>query len=227
MKAYFSCGGGDFIAIESFLTMAEKESITEFILFTRSAKYIIPLIKLHPIWKNLKITVPLTEKQIMDYGVYSFYHIPHLKKVTKRNWSELSGDVKDCSGEIIYRQILREERPYTESLFHVKQIDCDIVIDKHSGSDDRLIKKGRSLKFEEMMACVGDGTIVLNQEKMSMEESLGYVKGCKSFLGIDSMMSVWGARQNLNHMRVKSINKIFYKWLPIYDPFGRMDVYGL
>ncbi len=228
MIAYFSCGAGDFIAIESFMTDDEKKNISGFYLFTRAGKTIEKLIRLHPMWKDLPVEIPYTPEEIRAYGIYAFYDINHLRKITNKEFMFL-GMAHDFSGEKIYPSILDDSRKYTESLFNVQEIHVSVVVDVYSGSDDRLNAKGRSLTPYEIVK-IGrqhqSGHVVFpSEESNELSESLGYVAGCKFFYGVDSMLSVWAARQkNIEEITVKTVNPIYRKWRKIYDPFNRINV---
>ncbi len=117
MTAYFSCGAGDFIAMESFMTMEQKKEITGFILFTRAAKWIEELIKLHPMWKDLPVDIPMTPEKIRSYNVHSFFSIPSMEK--KTGW--MLDNAIDYSGDVFYPDIKSGKRKYTESLFEVDE----------------------------------------------------------------------------------------------------------
>ena len=229
MTAYFSCGAGDFIAMESFMTMEQKKEITSFSLFTRAGKWIEELIKLHPIWRELPVFIPMTPKQIRAYGVYSFFSIPKVEKIT----GYMLDEEIDYSGDVFYPDILTGKRKYTESLFEVDAIPITMVCDPQSHADDRTVKNGRNFTEKEediisnryMGMMLNDDFKELGDGKTSMIEALGYVKGCKYFYGVDSMLSVWAARQDgIVSTVVKSIHPIYYKWQKIYDPFNRIQV---
>ena len=229
MKAYFSCGAGDFIAIESFMTDREKNNISEFVLFTRAAQYIKELILIHPIWKDKKITVPLTPEEIRDFKIYSFYDIKHLEKITGRIWPETEGAL-DFSGERIYPEILNDERHYTISLFDPpKMPEFTSIIDASSNADDRLTKKGRNLTPDEINVIKSQHNSEANikfvgPEYTTISEALGLIRNTHFFWGVDSMCSVWAARQRLAHSRIKTVNPIYRKWRKIYDPFRKLEV---
>jgi hypothetical protein len=230
MKVYISCGAGDFIAIESFLTDEEKQGITEFYLFTRAASVIKELISFHPIWKDCKINIPYTQEQIRALDTYSFFDIKHLKAKTRKSWPELDS-VIDYSGEVLYPQILSGSRKFNKSEFEIDAIPCEVVLDAESNNDDRMIPKGRNLTSAELgkvnhmfpdlqITHVGLGLTEL-------KEALGLVKGCQHFIGVDSMLACWAARQDtIQTINVKTINHIYVKWLPIYDPFKKIKVVG-
>lgn len=230
MKVYISCGAGDFIAIESFLTDEEKQGITEFYLFTRAGEVIKELISFHPIWKDCKVHIPYTSDQIRAFDTYSFFDIKHLKAKTRKSWPELDG-VIDYSGEVLYPQILSGTRKFNKSGFEIEPISCDVVLDAESNNDDRMIPKGRNLNGNELgevrrmfpdsiLTHVGLGITEL-------KEALGLVKGCKHFVGVDSMLACFAARQDsIESITVKTINHIYVKWLPIYDPFKKIKVVG-
>lgn len=228
MKVYISCGAGDFIAIESFLTDAEKMQITEFYLFTRAGNTIKELISFHPYWRRCKVHIPYTEEEIRAFNTYAFFDINHLKTLTGKKWEELNG-VLDYSGEKLYPQILSSQRKYNRSDFEISPLICQVILDRESNNDDRMVKQGRNLTERELMAVeemfpaqkiteVGIG-------KTTLKEALGLVKGCNHFVGVDSMLACWAARQpHIKTITVKTINHIYKKWLPIYDPFRRIKV---
>lgn len=225
--AYFSCGAGDFIAIESFLTYAQKKEIGMFVLFTRAARWIEELIRLHPIWKDLPVVIPFKPEQIREYGVYSFFSMLKMKKQTRQDWPILDGAV-DYSGDALYPDILAGKVKFTESLFQVPVIRCGVAVDYESHADDRSVKAGRNFTTEEKQLAfqpmIQPGPRMLS-EGLTMKESLGYVKGCRFFYGVDSMLSVWAARQTtIEKIVVKSINPIYKRWRPIYDPFKQVRI---
>ncbi len=227
--AYFSCGAGDFIAIESFLTYAQKKEIGKFILFTRAAKWIEELIRLHPIWKDCEVMIPLTPEEIRAYDTYSFFSIPKLKKKTRQDWPILDGAL-DCSGDALYPDILTGKTKFTESLFEVEALPITIACDPHSDADERSTRAGRNFTLDERniaedLADYGSDFINLGIGSTSLREALGYVRGCAVFYGVDSMLSVWAARQTgIGKIVVKSINPIYKRWQPIYDPFKQIEV---
>ncbi len=228
MKVYISCGAGDFIAIESFLVDSMKKQITEFYLFTRAAETIKQLISFHPYWRGLPVHIPLTEKQILDYGVYSFFDKNHLKRKTHLLWPMLD-DVQDFSGELLYPEILKGNVKYKESLFEIDKIDCDIVLDAESNNDPRMTKNGRNLTIEEITKIIEDNDKKIITQvglgKTDLKTALGFVKGCKEFYGVDSMLACYAARQpGIEKIVVKTINPIYIKWLPIYDPMQKITV---
>lgn len=221
MKAYFSCGAGDFIAIESFLTDREKDTITEFWLFTRAAKTIKELIRLHPRWCNLPVHIPFSEQQIFSLDTYAFFSLQHMRKLTRKLWPELNG-CYDFSGDVIYPQILKKRRRYNKHEFQIEPIECDIVIDPASNADDRLVARGRNLTNDELIEFKdknrGRDIKLIGPGKSMLPEALAMIKGCKTFFGVDSMCAAWACRQDINEITVKTVNPIYIKWLPIYDP---------
>lgn len=228
MKAFFSCGAGDFIAIESFLEDSVKRQIREFYLFTRSAPFIIDLIRLHPYWQSCKIHVPYTDAQIKAFGVYAFYDIKHLRRTTGKEHSELN-DATDFSGEALYPAILAGHEKYKESLFKIYPLPVDVVIDRASNADDRMVKKGRNLTDTELEIIMdrkkGKTFAFPSPETTTMIDALGLVSGCTEFYGVDSMLSVFAARQdNIKKIQVKTINPIYKKWKAIYDPNNKIEV---
>ena len=234
MKAYFSCGAGDFIAMESFMTLQEKQNISEFALFTRAAETISDLISLHPIWKNRKIHICMTPEEILGFGVYAFYSIRHLKTITGRDWPILQ-DAIDISGEVFYPGILSGVRKFRGSGFEVTPCnEPDIcVIDSESHADDRLVKLGRNLTSTEL-AYVKQWIhsrsfhfVEVGVGKTTVKEALSWVAGCKEFYGVDSMLAAWAARQEgIEKIEVKSVNPVYRRWLPIYDPLSKIKVRG-
>jgi hypothetical protein len=233
MKAYFSCGAGDFISIESFLTDEEKRNITGFVLATRAANVIERLIRLHSLWKDLPVVSLFTEPEIFSYGVYSFYDIPHLERITKKKFPELNG-VIDYSGEIVYnQQILKGLRLYNKSEFEIEPLKCDVVLDFESNNDSRLNKMGRNFtenerKIARSLFPPDYDIIETGIGKTSLEEALRYVAGATHFIGVDSMLSCYAARLNKSSLIVKTVNPIYIKWLPIYDPLNKVELrFGL
>ncbi len=224
--AYFSCGAGDFIAIESFLTLVEKKEISEFVLFTRAARVIEKLIRLHPIWKNCAVIIPLTPDEIFSFGTYSFFTIPKMRAKTGQPWPALDGAI-DYSGDIVYPKILSGKLKFTESLFEVEAIEVDVVCDPASNADDRLCAKGRNLTEDELkfVESISSQVKMLGIGETTIPEALGYVKGCREFYGVDSMLSVWAGRQTgINNIMVKTVNPTYIRWQPIYDPFKLIEV---
>lgn len=228
MKVYISCGAGDFIAIESFLTDAEKKDITEFYLFTRAGSVIEQFIRMHSLWKDCKVHIPYTPEQIRGFGTYSFFDIKHLRNKTRNPWPELN-EVTDMSGEVLYPQILGGSRKYNKSEFIIEPTPCEVVLDAESNNDDRMVKMGRNLTPDELVRIsfmfpdkqitkVGIGIT-------SLQEAISLVKGCGHFVGVDSMLACLAARQDsIQSITVKTINHIYKKWLPIYDPHKKIKV---
>jgi len=228
MMAYFSCGVGDFIAIESFLTDKEKSGISGFFLATRAARTIEKLIRLHPVWKNLSVIIPFTEKEIFEFKTYAFFDINHFNRLTEM-YPAVLRNALDYSGDVVYSQILKKERAFTKSLFDVAPLFCDIVIDAESHADDRLVKKGRNLTKKNVSDIKkrnrGKKIIEAGIKKTSLYNALAYVRGCKEFYGVDSMLASWAARQaGIKKIVVKSVNPIYIKWLPIYDPYKKITI---
>jgi len=229
MRAFFSCGIGDFISIESFMTDEEKRKITEFWLFTRSAYGIAKIIKLQHLWKDLPIHIPMTNEEwdseyIKRRGIYAVYDIPHLRKITNQPWPEMD-EALDFSGEVIYKQILSKQRLFNKSELSIESKKCDLVIDAESNNDPRLNAKGRNLtetelkNVYELASEFGFSEIKeIGMGKTDFVEALEYVKGATAFAGCDSMASCYAARTDKKISLVKSVNPIYFKWLPIYDP---------
>lgn len=226
--AYFSCGAGDFIAIESFLTIKQKKEIGKFVLFTRAASVIEEIISLHPIWEKCEVVIPLSPDEILGLGIYSFFSIPKMKKKTNQEWPLLDGAI-DYSGDFVYPHILSGVLRFTESLFEVKPIAIDIACDSASHADVRLSARGRNFTEREMDYVRGlskEKTVkFLGIDKTTVTEALGYVRGCDCFYGVDSMLSVWAGRQaSIKNIVVKTVNDIYRKWRPVYDPFRVITV---
>lgn len=228
MKVYISCGAGDFIAIESFLTDEEKHGITEFYLFTRAGSVIEKLIRMHPIWGQCEVHIPYTSEQIRAFDTYSFFDMQHLRNKTRNPWPELKG-VIDMSGEVLYPQILNGTRKYNKSEFNIQAKPCQVVLDAESNNDDRMVAKGRNLTQDELVRIShmfpGQQITNVGIGLTELEEAMSLVKGCQHFAGVDSMLACWAARQDgIQSITVKTINHIYKKWLPIYDPHKRIKV---
>ena len=231
--AYISGGLGDFIAIESFLTLQEKEAVTGFFLFTRAAYLIRQLIEVHPIWKNLPVTIPFTPGEIRSFNTYSFFMISSVYRLT-RSPAEKFGYLSGCfdwSGDRLYPGILNGTRKFTESLFDIypstKTPQC--VIDAASQADDRATRKGRNLTPVEItntLTRYPDAQFV-GSNAMSLIESMSLIKRTPVFIGVDSAMSVYAARcKDIKKIVVKSVNPVYYKWKTIYDPLDRVEAIG-
>lgn len=228
MKVYISCGAGDFIAIESFLSDEEKRQITEFYLFTRAGSVIEKFTRMHPIWNQCKVHIPYTPEQIRAFNTYSFFDIKHLRHQTGNHWRELDG-VRDLSGEVLYPQILSGNRKYNKSEFMIQAKPCQVVLDAESNNDDRLVAQGRNLTGQELrevnMMFPGQQITKVGIGITELEEAMALTKGCQHFVGVDSMLACWAARQEgVQSITVKTKNPIYKRWLPIYDPFKRIKV---
>lgn len=232
MEAYFSCGAGDFIAIESFMTEKQKRSIEKFWFFTIAGETIKKLIKLHSIWKDVKVVIPMKPKEIRKYNVYAFYNITHLRRRTRKGWPQLNGAL-DCSGDAIYPNIMNGTMKYRGSHFEPNwpgpHPHYEVVIDPESNSDDRLVKRGRNLTIAELNYIHGKhrrtSIAQVGINKTSLEAALTLVSNCEHFYGVDSMVSCWAARQpGIKSITVKTVNPIYRKWRPIYDPLKRIDI---
>lgn len=226
MKAYFSCGAGDFIAMESFFSEEEKGMISEFVLATRGAETIKQLISFHPIWKDKPVHILFKEKEILSYKVYAFYDIAHLEKITRKKYPVLSG-AWDCSGEVIYnQQILKGTRKFKGSGFEFEPLECDVVFDPESNNDDRLVKKGRNFTDQEKAEVYSNFKGLNIKEvglgKTSLLEAFQYVSGAKHFIGVDSMLACYACRTEKESINIKTVNHIYEKWLPIYDPLNKV-----
>lgn len=227
--AYISGGLGDFIAIESFLTLQEKEAVTGFFLFTRAAYLIQQIIKTHPIWKDLPITIPFSPSEIRSFNTYAFFRPSSVYKLT-HSPLERFGYLQDCldfSGDRLYPDILGGYRDFTESLFKIPVMDNppSCVIDPASAADDRAIRKGRNLNDTEISNLLENypGAKFVGPNTTNLMDALSMVQGTHVFRGIDSAMSVLAARcLGKKDIIVKTINPIYLKWKKIYDPFDRV-----
>jgi hypothetical protein len=235
MKAFFSCGLGDFLAIESFLTDAEKRLITSFELFTRAQNDIREVIACHPLWKDLPINAPISmlewQESIDKRSIYAVYDIEHMRKITHKSWEYLNTDTLDFSGEKLYPSILSGDRKYNKSEFQFGTIEgYSIVIDPQSNNDPRLNAKGRNLTVLEnfnlidMINLFKLKSAYIGKGSTTIKSALALINGATHFAGVDSMAACWAARVCPGLILVKTLNPIYRKWKKIYDPFDRIII---
>lgn len=227
--AFISGGLGDFIAIESFLTDEEKNLIAGFYLFTRAAESIKILIHKHPIWKSLSITIPFTAYEIRSFNTYAFFNIDSVYNITKCNSDKFSY-LKDCfdlSGDNVYPEILAGNRKYNKSLFDFPGRSYECVIDAESDADDRLVRKGRNLEDKDIknILKIYPEAFFVGIGRTTLIQAMSAVQNSPVFCGVDSALAAWACRcKNVEKIHVKTVNPIYKKWLPIYDPFGKVKI---
>jgi len=227
--AFISGGLGDFISIESFLTNDEKKSIAGFYLFTRAAESIKILIRKHPIWKSLSITIPFTPYEIRSFNTYAFFNIDSVFKITRWHPDRFNylRDCLDLSGDNIYPKILSGDRKYNESLFDFLGRSYNCIVDAESEADDRLVRQGRNLTdkdIENILKFYPDAFFV-GIGRTTLIQAMSAIQNSPVFCGVDSALAAWACRcEAVKKIQIKTINSIYKKWLPIYDPFGKVNI---
>lgn len=249
MNVFFTCGIGDFIAIDSYLTAAEKHNINRIFWATRQRRAITQLVPF--CFPNLKNQVTVFDSfRNAPHKLFCFASMGDMKN--KIGISMGSTLIEDLSIVHIWHQIFRHKRQYHYSSLAAKPL-ADIskfdLPDRyclvHPWSDNMPNEK-RDLEPNELrniclkLKNAGIPAVVVNQSKKAtiecegvidlsnkttLLETLEITKKCNGFIGCASFPSVMATKMlPPNKVLVKAKPEIKNRdWVCYYAPFRKND----
>jgi len=222
MKILLTCGLGDFIAIEPFLTNNEKNSVEEIYWATRARQWIIDACDLNYIFPNLKKQYVLYE----NWGTMDEYK-KGIKPYCVRNKLELEqlcskkfDDIIDYSVPNIMQEVFNKKRLYIKSKIALYKDKLEIKLPKkyfviHPFSDndpnpEREIIKIEELKISKFLKNNNIKGIIINKtlratninientidltNKTTLRQSMEIVRRASGFIGAASCFSVLASK---------------------------------
>ena len=234
-KILFTGGLGDVLAVEARMTEAEKYGAREIYLATPGAKFVRQALSYHYLWNKLPIKEILTREQIFKYAPskYCIHSLLELTTVCRTNRLTMPPDgVVDMGIIKIFAEMRSGQRPWSGSGFAFPRIECGLACDFASTSGDTRINN-RAFSVEEMNR-VKDYAEKnkleikeLGEDKTTFDEYVGYVQGCREFIGIDSAASILAAIDKVTfpgkRIFVRSNNKAWYAHRSQWYPPSAMD----
>jgi len=236
-KILFTGGLGDIFSVESRMSDQEKYAVKEIYLATPGAKFIKQALQYHCLWCDLPVTEILTREQIFELSPtkYCIHSLSELITVCRNNKLTLPpNDIVDLGIVKIFSEIRQNRRPWNGSGFAFPRIKCDIAFDQKTSSGDHRIDN-RNFSEEEISKVRKYAKenklslIELGEGKTTFEEYVGYVLGCREFIGVDSAASILAAIDKVTFpekkMFVRSNNKAWYVHRGEWYPPAAMDFF--
>ena len=236
-KILFTGGLGDILAVEARMTDTEKYAVREIYLATPGAKFIRQALSYHHLWSKYPITEVLTREQIFQYSP-SKYCIHSLNELI--NTCQIArvrippNGVVDMGIVRIFSEIRSGRRPWNQSGFAFPRYKCDIACDFTTTSGDHRIQnrnftEPEIIKVKEYADKNKLSLIELGEGKTTFDEYVGYVNGCREFIGVDSAASILAVMDKVTFPEkkvfIRSNNPAWYahrmEW---YSP-GAMDFF--
>ena len=234
-KILFTGGLGDIFAVEARMTEAEKYGAREIYLATPGAKFVRQALAYHYLWDKLPITEIMTREQILKHAPskYCIHNLAELTTTCKAAGLPMPPNgVIDMGIIRTFTEIRAGQRPWSGSGFAFPRTKCDLACDFVSTSGDTRINN-RSFTLLEIAAVreyaqQNKLTIMeLGENKTTFAEYVGYVLGCREFIGIDSAASVLAAIDKVTFQDkkifVRSNNKAWYAHRSQWYPPQSMD----
>jgi hypothetical protein len=209
-------GIGDFIAIESFMSDTQRNSITQVFLATRAHKSIKAILEAAPIFPNLEKLVSLHDNWQKVFCVVSYDQLKSLSLTERWNidFSIVPKNIIDYSIWFVFQEIKSGRRKYNPSnLFKHKLADIshfnlpsDYAFiqpyspnDRQGGNRDFTKSEWNATLFRLKQLGL-KGVVVLNSDdyvpndpnlinltnKTSVVEAIEIAKQCSEFIGVDS-----------------------------------------
>lgn len=237
MKVLLTCGIGDFIALESFLTPRELNSVTEIHWATRAREALQPLLPF--VFPNLTSQVIVRD----DFGdafeegfaVESAADLPELTDNLVVDWSfkGISEDVhaghRRYEGSSLTKKQLANVTCIENSKYFVVH-----PYSENARTTDRDMTKQEWIMTCRMLRARGYGIIVLNKgteklppqpgvedltNKLSLLEALEITRNASGFIGASSVFSVLAAKVcPPNNVFIKGHNLLKNFYADIYYP---------
>jgi ADP-heptose:LPS heptosyltransferase len=234
-KGILITGGiGDFLALESHMSVFEKNSLTRIYLATRANSIIKNLIEM------IGIKAEVLEI-FADYDNVTFYQKSEVSLYLKKigcpypsDWSQ----VEDWSILVKFPEIQDGMHPFNgTSIFDavpavpvtneyvvicpMTETDVDRKLDQQDWKEITRHLENRNLEgvvvAGKNVECPEHPLLTNISGKTSMLESIACLKGASGYFGIDSFMSILAAQRfDITTMRVKSINEHLYRHRDIY-----------
>jgi hypothetical protein len=197
-KVLFTGGLGDVLSVEARMTDAEKYAVREIYLATPGAKFIREALSYHYLWSKYPIVELLTREEIFSYSPskYCIHNMPELIKTCKiAGKPTVPNNVVDMGIIRIFSEIRAKKRPWNQSGFAFPRRKCDIAFDPITTSGDhRIINRSFTepeiIKVREYAVKNKLNIVELGEGKTTFDEYVGYVRGCREFIGVDSAASI-------------------------------------
>lgn len=235
MDVLFTCGIGDFFAIESYLSDQERSNIQKIFWATRAREWIKEIVDGTELFPNLKDEIVLFDNW-GDGGTtpYAIRDKGELKKIGL----DPKGlpDLIDLSGKQIIQQIIRHERFYTGSWFCnvLRDIEIDLperFVFVHPDSENKSMPE-RDLTDQDWVALVDfldrsdimavvvnkstkspppHGRILDLTNQTTLPEGVEILKRASGYIGAASCFSVLAAKLGFDHTSM--VVKGAFSWL--------------
>jgi hypothetical protein len=212
----FTGGIGDFFAIESFMTNAQRNAIKHVFLATRAQKAIQSILEASPIFPKLQRVTVLHHDWSKIFCVVSYEHLRSLSKSEKWNidFSIVPNDLIDNSIYYVFNEITSGKRVYNPSAifdhcfadisrFNLPETYTFIQPyspnDRQGGRRD-FTDEDWKITLKKLESAEKKGVVVVNSDdevptspylinlsnQTSVIEAIEIAKKCDSFIGVDS-----------------------------------------
>jgi hypothetical protein len=241
----FTGGIGDFIAIESYMSVIEHNSVRNVYLATRAAKSIKLILESAPIFPKLENIITLQE----DWSdVFCVYHLDHLRsEAAKRGWhlGQIPNDIIDYSIWHVFNQIkngLRVFHPsylFIHCLADLSQFKLPMeyaFIQPYSPNDRQDGRRDFSREeWDKTLQHLRDknrtGVVILNSNdyvpddpmlinlanKTTITQALEIAKRSQEYIGVDSCFAALVTKFLPNDkIIIKTVNDHYKNHLGIY-----------
>lgn len=234
-RILFTGGLGDVLSVEARMTDVEKYAVREIYLATPGARFVKEALKYHYLWHDKPAKEVLTREQIFEHAPskYCIHSLDELRKVCNTaGVAQPPVGVVDMGIIKVFGQIRSGQRPWNGSGFAFPRIECDLVCDFATTSGDHRIES-RNFTDEEKKAVLeyaGDRHMaIIGEGRTTFDEFVGYVLGCREFIGVDSAASILAAIDKVNYpdkkIFVRSNNKAWYAHRAEWYPPQAMNFY--
>ena len=234
-RILFTGGLGDVLSVEARMSDAEKYAVKEIYLATPGSRFVKEALKYHYLWHDKPIKEVLTREQIFEHAPskYCIHSIDELRRVcVAAGAAQPPVNTVDMGIIRIFAQIRAGVRPWNGSGFAFPRYECDLVCDFATTSGDFRIND-RNFTEEEIDAVMrysGKRKVtVLGEGLTTFDEFVGYVLGCREFIGVDSASSILAAIDKVHYpdkkIFVRSNNKAWYAHRAEWYPPQAMNFY--